>query len=238
MTVRRTLRRLLWRFGYDLRYLPSLKFSSIGLDQFEDAKHHTRADRPVIFDVGANVGQSITRARKHWPSSVIHAFEPSEATFAILKKNTFGMPNLHLNQCALGANGGQATFLLYADSVHSSILAPGAGLAPSAVIGEQSVTVRTVDEYCAEHHIDRVDLLKIDTQGYDLEVLRGAERTLRSAPVVFVELTFSDTYAGQPPYYEVLRFLHETGFALGGIYDITYGAGRADWADAMLYRTA
>ena len=238
MTIRRKLRSLLWRFGYDVRYMPLLRFSSLGIDQFEDAKRHTRAERPVIFDVGANVGQSITRARTHWPDSVIHAFEPSEATFATLKKNTLGMPNLHLNQCALGGARGESTFLVYSDSLHSSLLAPGEAPVLSAVVGRQSVTVRTVDEYCAEHDIRCIDLLKIDTQGYDLEVLRGAQLTLRSTAVVFIELTLSDAYAGQAPYYEVLRFLHEMGFALGGIYDVTYCAGGADWTDAMFYRPA
>ena len=94
MDVRRGIRSFLWRYGYDVRYQPQLRFDSAGLDVFDDARRHLRHNDILAFDVGANVGQTIASIRRYWPASTIHAFEPSAATFAILQSNTEGLKSV------------------------------------------------------------------------------------------------------------------------------------------------
>jgi Methyltransferase FkbM domain len=93
----------------------------------------------------------------------------------------------------------------------SSLLRP-ARAAGGAVVAGTPVTVTTLDEYCAANGIERIDLLENDTQGYELEVLRGAESLMAAGRIrlVYLELIFSEMYEGLPPFDLVYRFLAGT----------------------------
>jgi FkbM family methyltransferase len=129
---------------------------------------------PVVFDVGANRGQSLERFKASFDRPRIHAFEPSPKTFRDLASKFDGVPSLTLNNVALGAERRVARFFENTLTDMSSLLGPGAhhwGQIENVV----DVQVETVDHYCLEKSIQTIDLLKIDAQGFDLEVLRGAE---------------------------------------------------------------
>src|SRR5207253_4668851 len=95
--------------------------------------------------------------------------------------------------------------------------------------------VRTIDSYCAERGITIIDILKSDTQGFDLEVIKGAARLLeqRRIQLIYMEITFSDMYKGLPRFDEIYGFLADRGFALVSFYDFYYQHGRAGWTDAL-----
>jgi FkbM family methyltransferase len=233
---RRRVRRFLHRFGYDVRYEPQLRFDDTGIDKFVDISRHLSA-KPVVLDIGANVGQTITAVRRAFPDATIHAFEPSPLTFAELERKCGGLPRVHLNCVALGRRRSTVQFSQYEDSQFSSVLPPGPD-ATTRVVSTVSVSLRSVDDYCAEHGIAYVDLLKTDTQGFELEVLSGADRMFGEGRVslVLVELIFSADYARQARYHEILRYLDERGFQAMAFYDAYYVKGRLVSCNALLVR--
>jgi len=127
---------------------------------------------PVVFDIGANVGEFLTRIRVNFPAAVMHVFEPSPAVFQALQRAAGELPGVTLNNIAMGPRREERLLQEHSASQMSSLLPPGP-TAWSEVRRETPVRVETVDAYCAERGIPSIDLLKIDTQGYDLEVLRG-----------------------------------------------------------------
>ena len=218
-------------FGLELRRLPH----AAGREPFLYMKGALReVPAPVILDVGANVGQSISRLRRLWPRSVIHAFEPGRRSFHELQRRTAGAERVHLNQTALGACAGSLEFRENSQGDMSSLLNPSKD-AWGTIVDRYEVPVTTVDLYRSERSVPPVDILKIDTQGFDLQVLRGARGSLEQGEVRFVllELIFADLYQGQARVDEVFRFLMDHHMHLVGIYDFHFVHELAGWADAL-----
>jgi FkbM family methyltransferase len=188
----------------------------------------------VIFDVGANYGQSIKRFRRRFHHAKIHAFEPSLKNFEKLQSSTQDDPSLQLNNFALGSKSTESKFYENDHPDMNSFLAPGRD--HWGVIDDgTTVRVETIDEYCRQNSIRSIDLLKIDTQGYDLEVLRGAEKMLSGNLIrsVLVEITFIEIYQGAPRFDQVLGFLLDRRFRLISLYDVVYRRNAIAWADAL-----
>jgi Methyltransferase FkbM domain len=103
-----------------------------------------------------------------------------------------------------------------------------------------TVQIDTVDRYCHQHSIRKIDLLKIDTQGYDLEVLCGAGQMLSENLIksVLIEITFIEIYQGAPRFDEVISFLLDRNFHLLSLYSVVFRGDAAAWADALfVHRT-
>jgi FkbM family methyltransferase len=227
--IRKAVKQLLRRAGIDIRFIPDL-----GFDALDDMRALAGTAAPLILDVGANRGQSIERFRRAFPGAVVHAFEPDRAAFAELRRRYGELPGVHLNRVALGARPEQRTFFHNSRDDMSSFLQPSAD-AWGEITDRYPVDVITADDYCAEHGIERVDILKSDTQGFDLAVLQGAQRMLerRAVRLIFMEITFSDMYEGLPRFDQIYAFLLDRGFVLVSFYDFYYQRQRAGWTDAL-----
>jgi FkbM family methyltransferase len=208
---------------------------AMGVNPFVDIAWSLK-DRvtPVVFDVGANIGQTVRRIRKFLPLSVIHSFEPVPSSFEKLCTNTQGFTNLTVNHAAVGAKPGSIEIIENTSSVMSSILPLG----PAGWGVEKSrhkVTVQSVDSYSSFHQIEFIDMLKIDTQGYEMEVLLGASEMMQRGQIglVYLEVIISDLYKDMAPFDEVLKFLREKQFRLMTMYDVQYRDGMAGWVDAL-----
>ena len=190
--------------------------------------------RPLILDVGANTGQSVKRFRRAFPASIIHSFEPSQRIFDQLKTKLTEYDDAFAWNCALGASVGKQTFLENVHSDMSSFLElsqTGWG----KIVKESTVEVTTVDQFLADHQLGRVDILKSDTQGYDFEVIKGAEQTMRRNGVglLYFEFIFSEMYKNLPRFDEVFRHLTDRNFLLVSIYEMRHQNNVASWADAL-----
>jgi FkbM family methyltransferase len=229
-SVRACIRRLLRELGYDIHKI------QVGRDPFHDMHRVIGRGRPpVIFDVGANVGQTIESFLQVLTQANIHAFEPGQETFRKLCEKYSGVPNLVLNNVALGAVAGTAEFIENTAPTMSSFLEPGAETWWGEVKQRVQARVKTVDEYCDEHRIDYIDILKLDTQGFDLEVMRGAGRLLSAQRIhlIYVEIIFSEMYRGLPRLDHIFGFLADRGFVPVAFYDFNYQNERVSWADAL-----
>jgi FkbM family methyltransferase len=193
-------------------------------------------DHPVIFDIGANTGQSIDRFRSLFPNAEIYSFEPDKVTFETLRKNHIGN-GLYAFEIAFGDKPGKGKLYLNTSRDMNSFLKsenPQWGQAE----GECEVTVSTVDTFCLENEIKHIDLLKTDTQGFELQVLKGSSRMMREKRIDFVtmEVIFSDMYEGISPFDEVYRFMLNNGFRLVSFYEFYHRNQLADWTDALFSR--
>src|SRR5271154_2589481 len=155
----------------------------------------------LIFDVGANLGQTTDTYRVLFERCVIHAFEPQRTMFEQLRQRLGDTDRVFLNHAALGETVGTATLHQTTHSESGSLLAlkPDSWWAQALDIrpsGTETVAVDTIDHYCAERQIAAIDLLKLDVQGFEPECLRGAARMLaeRRIGVIQAELTYHPIY--------------------------------------------
>jgi FkbM family methyltransferase len=140
----------------------------------------------VFLDIGAHVGQYSVIAGSKIGSGHVHSFEPDPRTFALLRENTQSLPNVQANQLALSDEDGIMR-LYFADSGHigfNSLQPPKF----NATAGSCEVRTQSLDNYILEHGIRRVDFVKMDVEGAELQVLAGATRMLaENRPTMLVE---------------------------------------------------
>lgn len=174
-------------------------------------------NRPVIFDVGANFGQSAERFAKTFRIVDIWCFEPVASTFAILSKNVAGQPNIRLHQLALGDRDGEVRMLLLGDPAWNRLTKATDRIDGQSV---ERVRISQVDTFCGEKGLDRISLLKTDCEGHDLDVLRGAARMLSAGRIdaVLCEVNFRrDGMHGD--FFAIHDYLAGLGFYFYAIYD-------------------
>ncbi|GAB4036834.1 FkbM family methyltransferase [Spirosoma gilvum] len=216
-----------------------------GLKLEDDLRQVIRQPNPLCFDVGANQGQTIQLLQQCFANPVIHAFEPASKTFNALTSQSFG-PNVSLHQLAFGEQAGTAEFRNYEQSELSSFLAVNPDKSENIFFGEQvasveSVTVETLDSFCAAQGIAKIDLLKIDTQGFELPVLRGATRLLTEKRIgaLLLELNFAPIYEGQSDPLVILNLLREHDMRLVDYYEKERMTGRElSWTSALFVQGA
>jgi FkbM family methyltransferase len=189
-----------------------------GVDLFYDLERDIgRAEFRTVFDVGANVGQSALAYARAFPNARIVCFEPVAPAYAELLKNTARLPQIRCFEMGLGASEGPAQIHVGTDSRVSSI--------PNRRPGDtaQPIRLATLAGFCRAHDIGQIDLLKIDTEGFELPVLRGATALLSSGAVRFIQAECAP--ARQSGYFvaydELTEYLRGFGYELYGVYEQT-----------------
>ncbi|GMQ83056.1 MAG: hypothetical protein BMS9Abin05_2532 [Rhodothermia bacterium] len=185
-----------------------------GREDWYDIKK-TGCEVMTIFDVGANTGQSVVKFRGAFPEARIFCFEPVESVFDELANNTKGDERVSLHKMAFADSAGQRTIYLAADQTTNSFRSS------TNTVASASVPVSTVDDFTRQNAIDRIDLLKIDAEGYDLKVLEGAKTCLRENKIAFVivEVGFNENDSLHVPFESVRNFLAPYGYLVFGFYD-------------------
>lgn len=203
--------------GLLLRQLPH------GLDAAYDIGRWL-PDLATIVDVGANVGQSTVAFAESWPGARIYSVEPFTEAFTRLKRNVSDRPRIVCLHCALGAAPGTERVRTRPGLVTNS-LAYAVDTAEDREDTAQTevVRIRTLDELSVTEGIERIDLLKIDTEGYDLEVLTGGRSLLEAERISFVQVEVGMTQENTKhvPLPEAQAWLARFGYVLFGIYEQT-----------------
>jgi FkbM family methyltransferase len=180
---------------------------------------------PACIDVGAHVGQFVDLLRLHLRNPVIHAFEPAPEPFACLQARYSAATNVKLVNAGLGHESGQISFNIFDNQTLNSFLSmlpSGTGtLGSPKLVRSISVPVHSLDDYAASTGLSQIDLLKIDTQGYEMQILKGASRLLAAGKVrtILLELNFVPLYDGQVWAHEIIGYLHERGLCLVDFYE-------------------
>lgn len=213
-----------------------------GIFLFEDVRILVESDTPTCIDVGANNGQTIDQIQSTFTRPVIHAFEPSSDTFKKLSSRDYG-DLVTLHNCAVGRIEEKRTFHNFHDHFLSSFSQPGSDAAsclPNVEIaGSEEVRVVSVDSFLTQHGISKVDLLKVDTQGWDHEVLLGASQSLKNGTikVVMIEMNFVELYRDQVSPMKIIETLQQSHFRLVDLYEKARKAdSTVSWCTALFFR--
>ena len=170
----------------------------------------------TVLDVGANRGEFARIASDCFPGAAVHCFEPLPVCQPLLQAQAAERPQIKLHACALGETSGTAEMFENDYSPSSSLLPMQdrhRELWPKTA-GAKKITIAidTLDAVVARNEMAAPVFLKLDVQGFELSVLRGATMALRQTAAVLTEVLFEPLYAGQMDYRELLNFMAERGF--------------------------
>ena len=172
----------------------------------------------VIFDVGANVGQSATEYAASWPEAHVYCFEPASDTYSKLNENILPNNNISTFNLALGKTPRKGELFIHEHSTLNSIKQQRSDQS----VDKQDIDIQTIDSFCRETNIDEIDLLKIDTEGNDLNILKGAKELMDCGRIasVLVEVGFRPTESTpHVPYESVRDYMESQGFRVFGFYN-------------------
>jgi FkbM family methyltransferase len=212
-------------------------------------KHLIRSDTPIIVDVGANVGQTLSRLKKIFPESTMHCIEPVPEHYADLKEIAKYYDDAYTYNTALGdkneirefnVNQHQpmlSSFYELNENSQDSIAINNPEASHINFLDNEKISVqsKTLDTWATENNITRIDMLKMDTQGSEPEILAGGVNVLNNTNIIVTELMFYDLYKKQNSFYDIESIILPLGFEL---FDIGYVSknpltGRTDWVDVI-----
>lgn len=169
----------------------------------------------TVFDVGANVGQFSKDMRRHSFGAKIYSFEPVQETFIKLVGNFRNDSEWEGIKKGIGRYAGTLEINLSANAgLSTSFMEMGEqhliDFPDSRYIGTETVEVTTIDEQIRDLRIEPTELaVKIDVQGYELEVLWGMSNYIRDIKCVLIEASLTPLYLGEPTLSEIIAFLEK-----------------------------
>lgn len=181
----------------------------------------------VVIDVGANDGQFALLLRSEGFRGTIYSFEPVNSTYEQLRRIAQHDANWKVFNTALGERVGDAIINVTASSDLCSLLDPndfGKTAFPSiAVSHQETIAMDTLDNFIAREKLAKAAriLLKMDTQGYDLQVFQGAQQSLGCIVCLLSEISLMPIYAQAPHYLDALRLYEGKGFVPSGLYPVS-----------------
>ena len=235
--VKHTLKKTFHKIGLDVHQItsnPSLRLSK-ALKHFEIN---------TVFDIGANKGQFASEISSFGYDGKIVCFEPLSEAYEILCKNAAQEANWHVHQrCAIGDFDGEIEINIAGNSASSSVLPMlerhTTAEEKSAYIGSEKVPIAKLDSFASDYFSPNSQLfIKIDTQGFEWQVLDGAQETLNKTKGLLCELSFVPLYDGQHLWLDMLHRLEKEGFTLWAIQPgfVDPHNGQTLQADAVFFR--
>jgi FkbM family methyltransferase len=176
-----------------------------------------RGEKIAMADVGANIGLwsrsllSAAATAGRGADVDLHAFEPNEQAFAQLSQTLDGVSAV-LSPVALSDRNGTATFHVAAPAAGTNSLHPQ----PGAALLQESVSTVTLDSYAADRNIPGFALVKIDTEGHDLAVIRGAQAMLAGHRIDVVQFEYNHRWVFARSFlWDAFEFLAGVGYQIG-----------------------
>jgi len=217
-------------------YLPTQSHGRMAVrDPFDDIKNLVNIPDPLIVDGGAFAGPTIKKFLGIFEKPVIHAFEPNPDMVERLIRN-FSSRGINIHPMALGSENKKIPFFILNAPQSSSFLKPGTWA--KNYHGEKMETFQTIDVDSIRldtfFENTKIDILKLDLQGFELEALKGAEGILHNIRLISTEVEFVPLYENQPLFSEIELFLRQRGFRLYNLYELwTHPDGQLTAGDAL-----
>ncbi len=230
------------KFGFEINgtsYMQQLRRNAESKDVFIIQKDLLNGRVNTIFDLGANYG-SVTEIYKNvFPDAAIYAFEPFPEVFKSLTEKVGQLRNVKVYDKAVTDSSGKRTFFVNENADTNSLYkSQETGLSSDKQAeNKYSIEVDAVslNDFCREEKIQKIDILKMDIQGGELGALKGATNLLEKKQIslLYLEAFFIPQYQDQPLFQDLLSFLFAMGYQLQDIYNPFYGKGSLAWCDAI-----
>lgn len=202
-----------------------------------------RFDIDLVIDVGASKGRFARRLRPFYPGQIL-SFEPVASSFNALATASSSDPNWQVHKFALGSEESIQTLYVSGQTSFSSLLKANEYCAQRfggevSDTKEETVAVRRLENLLDElvpGIEDRRIFIKIDTQGYDIEVFKGLGNKLEQVVALMSEVSLIPIYAGMPHWTENISAYEKAGFGVVGMFPVTRDSGRVIEYDCLLTR--
>ncbi len=203
--------------------------SDLGYDAYAMLTRSVDASAPLtIVDLGAHHGVTVKRILEEFPRATVHAFEPVPDVYAVLREQVGGLKNVRTIQAAVGERVGHVSMHVTKNRWCSSVLAPsqvGKNLYGDwyDTMATVDVEITTLDAWAQRAGVRKIDILKIDVQGLEMPVLRGARRLLEAGVTGIVcEAQLVQEYEGASTFNEIDAFLRGAGYTLHQIHSLSH----------------
>ena len=221
MSIKGQIQKFLWKFGYDVVNVKSTRRSFTLRRRTLMRSYNVN----VVFDVGASDGGFAKGIRDSGYAGRMYSFEPVASAFASLQANAEDDAHWDVFNIALGDGEKKQEINVSQNSVSSSLLdmmpAHHQAAPASVYIAKEQVEVKTLDSIFGKfvQPTDKV-YLKIDAQGSEGAVLRGAEKSLVQIDTVQIEMSLVPMYKDEWTFHEVHTFMNEKSYSLVAIVNV------------------
>jgi len=172
----------------------------------------------TLIDIGSNKGQFSLLVRKYFPDIKIYSFEPQINELNIQKK-ILGKKNIYYHNLALGSEEKVLEFYITKRRDSSSFLKPNLEIIKDKIYDTKEIleiNVKKLDSVMSKGDIIRPSILKLDVQGYELEVLKGSTNILEYIDYIITEVSFVEIYNNQVSNKDLNNFINSNNFKLKG----------------------
>ncbi|MDO8340571.1 MAG: FkbM family methyltransferase, partial [Candidatus Woesebacteria bacterium] len=200
--------------------LTRISMVPVGADLLLDLTRYLPSNRlRTIFDVGANIGQTAVPFAQTFPGATIYSFEPASDTYRVLMENIVKYENIRGINIALGEKEGISKIYHQRSSGWNS-LAEQVNK-PSEIGTFEEVKITTLSIFCQQNGVDQIDLLKMDAEGYEKNILRGASDLMSSGKISYItsEVGLDSGDERHTNFFELSRMLNDFRFVPVAIYD-------------------
>ncbi len=238
--MKKFLQFLVSLFGYNI--IKSSNFYKINRTLDQAIKSIIKKKNPIIFDVGAHEGESIDRFKNLFQNPIIHSFEPQSKIFEKLMNKKKNDKDLVLNNFALGSKEGNQEIFVNSNTAASSYLNidnKDKFFKSLKTIQKEQTRIDTFDNYFNKIKVNYIDLVKIDVQGLEEEVLKGAHKSLNKVLLIEIEIVFVNLYEKHSSFYQIENILKNYDFELYSLSSISLNKqnDRIRNLDALYYNT-
>ena len=175
-------------------------------------------DKKVIFDVGVNIGSTLLNFSKLSPNGMVFGFEPDSGNFYKAEKNLKlnNFDNVILINKGLGEKSEKVKlFSVNENNAGMNRILNDADSETDENLTFEEIEIITLDGFVKEKNIAQIDLIKIDVEGYELKVLKGAEQSLRKHfPTLFIELDEENLKVQNNSAQSLISFLEQLGYEI------------------------
>lgn len=208
------------------------------VDQFEYQRDVVGQDAKVVLDVGSKYGAFVRQYLRIFPQAHVYAFDCAPGAIEALLREFDGHERVEIVPLALLDRPGAVTFHL-CEMAGSNSVHPITDVFAKETRNTDTITVEatTLDLFCEQRGIEQIDLLKVDVEGADLQVLRGAERLFVENRIdnLFVEMLYFPYYQNQCWHWEICWYLDGWGYRLYALFP-TYWGGRIRYANGLFVK--
>ncbi|NTW31617.1 MAG: FkbM family methyltransferase [Bacteroidetes bacterium] len=215
--IREKLIKLTGYWIYKQKHIP------IGCDLYYDLKYRIGLPMNIVFDIGANEGQTALPLHNYFSFSDIYCIEPVMDTYNILTRNTSHIKKIKRFQIAFGENNENKSILLFDNTESCMNSLNEVSMNNYEGAKNEIITIVKGDDFCLRNNIKKIDLLKIDTEGYEIQVINGFSEMIKNNQIsaVYCEAGFNPQNVRNTYIEKIHSLMYKNNFSLYGVYEIS-----------------